>query len=437
MRWLGLLALAALPLQWFVVAGTPLGVMRLHQAVFLGVAVVLVLARPMRNLVPVLRLTKVFLALNALMLVVWAAVTLYHGALPTIPIQEGIYLGVFVIMATYFFRAASGQEAGALKALRWSATGAAGLFVAALLLSMVSNGVNPMNVIQQTLATSNPEVLQKELFRSSFVGYGYDAASIRGNIRHEIFGAILLAMYVSVWAEGLLPKVRDLGWRVRQAGLVLASLLLLVSMSRAVLIAAAAWPLLYVYRSLRTMTLSNRQVATIYVVGGAFILLLVSGVGEVIWVRFTQDTASYSSRGGLYDAAFANLRSTWLFGGEDTTGQSSHNFAIDAWLRGGIVVFLLALCILALLIVVWLSLLVNLPRAPMWMVPVAAAFALPIDRMLTSGGGLIPPVSWLTLAFAAGALCYRSELQRRETERILARTTGGPADDDLADVQTS
>jgi hypothetical protein len=62
---------------------------------------------------------------------------------------------------------------------------------------------------------------------------------------------------------------------------------------------------------------------------------------------------------------------------------------------------------------------VRLPREPVWMVPVAAAFALPLDRMLTSGGGLIPPVSWVTLAFIAGAFAYRRKQKSDSPDRAL------------------
>jgi hypothetical protein len=281
---------------------------------------------------------------------------------------------------------------------------------------MLGNGVNPVGVLQRTIAAADPELLQKELFRSSFVGYGYDSETVRGNIRHEVFGAVLLAMYVAAWAEGLAPGSPGWGRFIRRAGMVACAGLLLMSMSRAVLIAAAAWPLISVMRSVRTFSVTRRQMAVVYGALAGIGLLVVSGVGRVIWIRFTQDTTSYESRGGLYEQAFQGIRQNFWTGGFETAGESSHNFVVDAWLRGGVLVAIAAAGVLLLLFVNWATLLVRLPLEPLWMVPIAAAFALPIDRMLTAGGGLIPPVSWMALALVAGAFTYRRTLVGAEIQ---------------------
>ena len=406
MRWLGLVVFAALPLQWFVVAGTPLGQMRLHQAVLLLVAAVILVVRPLRSTQAVIAVALPFIALNILMVASWMAVSLFNGQVPRTAVQVLLYLGVFVALGSYFGRAATGEEPGAMTLLRWSATAAVVTLILAFTVSMVGNGVNPISVVQRTLASADPEVLQKELFRSSFVGYGYDAETVRGNIRHEVFGALLAAMYVSVWAEGLRPGAGT-SRNIRRAALVVGTLLLLVSMSRAILLAAAIWPLLSVWRSARLSEVTRRQMTLLVGAGVALVALVVAGVGQVVWIRFTQDTSSYESRGGLYDRAFENIRENFWTGGVGTVGESSHNFIVDAWLRGGVVVALLAAAIVLVLLASWVRSVVQMPLQPEWMLPVAAAFALPIDRMLTAGGGLIPPVGWVTLAFIAGAYTYQ------------------------------
>jgi hypothetical protein len=418
-KWLGLVVLATLPLQWFVVGSTPLGLMRLHQAILLLATALLLVVRPWRTNLPLMRTATPFVVLNVVMLTLWTGMSAYNGDVPRTQAQEVIYLVVFVVFGTYLARAASGAEPGALVLLRWAAVAAAVTLVLAFSVSMLGNGVNPVAVLQRTIASADPELLQKELFRSSFTGYGYDSETVRGNIRHEVFGAVLLAMYVSVWAEGLAPGNPGWGRFIRRAGLVACTGLLILSMSRAVLIAAAVWPLVSVMRSVRTYTVSRRQLTVLYGALAGVGLLVVTGVGRVIWVRFTQDTTSYQSRGGLYDQAWAQIRQSLWTGGVETTGESSHNFVVDAWLRGGMLVAIAAGAILLLLFVDWGALLVRLPREPLWMVPVAAAFALPIDRMLTAGGGLIPPVSWMTLALIAGAFTYR---------RTLADPAGRPSE---------
>ncbi len=407
MKWIGLAMLAALPLQWYVVGSSVLGMGRLHQVAFLlFTVVVLVRIRPKTH-IPVLRAALPFVVLNLYMFAIWALVDLYHGEPPTGAVQQLIYLGVFVALGTYVYRAAVGRAAGIVEVLRWSAAVAAVALVGGLTLSMLGNGVNPLGVVQQAVATGDPEVLQRELFRSSFTGYGFDEETVRGNLRHEIFGAILLAMYVSSWAVRMRPLVSSALRIAFRVSMVVCVVLLLVSMSRSVLIAAAAWPLVSLMQAVRTMSLTRRQMVTAYACGAAVLLLLVSGLGKVLWTRFTEDTASYEARGGRYENAFASIRENFFLGGVPVEGVSSHNFVLDSWLRGGVLMGVVAAVILLLLVAAWVRVLVRLPLEPSWMVPVAAAFALPIDRMLTVGSGLIPPVEWLTLGFIAGVAAAR------------------------------
>ena len=63
----------------------------------------------------------------------------------------------------------------------------------------------------------------------------------------------------------------------------------------------------------------------------------------------------------------------------------------------------------------------TLPNEPDWMLPVTAMIALPVVRMFTAGGGVIPPVQWVGLAIVAGLLTYRSLLR----DGLAPATTGG------------
>jgi hypothetical protein len=49
----------------------------------------------------------------------------------------------------------------------------------------------------------------------------------------------------------------------------------------------------------------------------------------------------------------------------------------------------------------------GIDRLPPAMVPVTAAVGLPLVRMLTNGGGQIPPVGWVAFGFALGILAAR------------------------------
>ena len=143
--------------------------------------------------------------------------------------------------------------------------------------------------------------------------------------------------------------------------------------------------------------------ATVAAVGG----LVVSGFGVVIYNRFFVDTASYEGRAGHYSAGLGAIADHWVTGGYDTVGHSTHNIVLDTLLRNGIFAALPALLVLCLVLATMVVLVVRLDRLPPSMVPVAAALALPLVRMVTIGGGTISPVSWLTLGFVLGVLTAR------------------------------
>jgi hypothetical protein len=404
MKWPFMGMLALLPLQWYVVGNTPFGVGRLHQlGIFLFA--ILIFSRYRSSAVWSLRGTLgAFLLMNVYMLTAWSAIQLYQGQLPFGPVQEMLYVGVFLAIGVYILRVGTGREPGALEVLRWAAALTSVSLLLALSYSMARNGVNPARVFGQTIAAGNPEIFQKELFKTAFTGFGYDDATVRGNIRHEVFGAILCAMYISAWAANRRPFRTTLPQLLYQLSMLLATVLLISSLSRSILIAAAVWPLLSIVRSVRSFTLSARQLALTYVAIALVGVIAASGVGLVLWNRFTVDTSSYQARTGLYQQAFSLLSSSFLLGGVDTVGASSHNFVLDALLRGGIFVALPAALLVLSILWTFVRLVSRLHLTPVWMLPVAASLVLPLVRFVTSGGGLINPVEWVTLAFAAGAI---------------------------------
>ncbi len=409
MRWIALAVIAVLPLQWYVVASTPLGTGRLHQLALLTFAGLVLVRSRFPAHIPVLRAALPFLLANVYMLTIWAAVDLYHGKLPFGPVQQWLYLTVFVAVGSYIYQAARSQNMQVMDLLRWSAAAACVALVASLSFSMTVNGVNPVAVLGQTVAAADPEILQRQLYRSSFTGFGYEDDTVRGNLRHEIFGAVLLAMYISSWAARLRPLATARQRLVYQASMVVGALLLVLSLSRSILIAACIWPLLVFLRSALSQRLTTRQLAAAFVTVGLITLASVSGFGLVLWNRFTQETSSYEARGRLLDSAFDNIAEHFFTGGVNTVGESSHNFVLDAWLRGGLFVALPAAAVLATVVLAFLILVARIHREPEWMLPITAALALPLVRMGTSGGGLIPPVEWVTLGLIAGALALRRE----------------------------
>ena len=164
--------------------------------------------------------------------------------------------------------------------------------------------------------------------------------------------------------------------------MVFSTILLVMSLSRSVMIAAFIWPMIILYRSARTLTLTGRQIVAAYAAIGGVALLAASGFGLVLYNRFTEDTTSYTARESLYSTAFSEIPSHFLTGGVDTLGASSHNYVLDALLRGGIFVAIPAAAVFLSVLLTWLVLLARLHRTPDWLVPVAAAFALPLVRLV-------------------------------------------------------
>jgi hypothetical protein len=276
------------------------------------------------------------------------------------------------------------------------------------------------------LATGDTRILGHAVFKSAFAGFGFDASTARANMRHEAFGAVLVAIYVSMTAVRLHPLSTRWARNAYRASIVLGTLLIVLSLSRSVTIAAAAIPVLAVVRTLRSGRLSTRQIALAGVTAAVAAVLVTLGLSKILWDRFTQDTSSYQARDVLLHQAVSNIGEHALTGGVSTVGASSHNLVLDSWLRSGLFGAAFAGFVLLLVVGVWCLLVMGLPRAPGWMFPVTAALALPVIRMLTAGGGLIPPVEWVCLAVVAGFLRHRLDLERQapwQSPREVSSTT--------------
>ena len=309
MKWAYMAVFCLLPLQWYYVATTPLGVGRLHQLAILGFAAVYFVTYKPRTVLPLRRELGVFLLANIVMLTAWTATELYHGELPTGPVQEFMYLAVYLAIGGYLLRIAVYEDRGGVELMRWTALAASVTVLVALSFSMAKNGANPAQVFSQTVSSGDPEVFQKELFRTAFNGYGLDEATVRGNIRHEVFGAVLVAMYVSSWAVRFRPLVTRAQRTAYTASMVLSTILLVISLSRSVMIAASVWPMIILYRSARTLTLTGARSLPRTPSSAAWPCWR-PRLRPVLYNRFTEDTTSYTARESLYSTAFSRSRAT-------------------------------------------------------------------------------------------------------------------------------
>ena len=406
MKWLLLLLLAVLPLQWFVVGA---GV-RLHiVAIVVFLAITLATHRA-RAFLPVLSVAWAFAVANTALCVIWLAANAYHGLGLRPPVEQMVYLAFFLAVGTVVREGLVRGGTGWVSTLRWSALVASLALICALSVSMALNNVNAAAVFGQTIAAANPEILQKELFRAAFTGFGFDEGVASGNIRHEVFAAVVVAMTLSAACVGVRPFTSAGARRLYVFSMALSTTLILLSMSRSVIIALAAWPLLLLLRAALAIRVTPQLIGGALVGGGALVLATATGVLSVIWVRFTQDTGSYEARDNLLGRAFENIRANTVMGGVNTVSASSHNFVLDSWLRAGMFAALAAAVVTVLVLGLFLSLALTMHREPAWILPVTAMLALPLVRLFTSGGGMIPPVSWAGLGIAAGFLAYRRAL---------------------------
>lgn len=422
------LLFAALPAQWFMVPVPGLGPQRAHIiAIGLFTLAVLPLHRVRVHLAVVNRAWP-FVAASVCLVAIWSVANFYHAMSLRQPFQEAVQLGAFVAVGVLVYRGARDPDTGILQAARWVALVCCSSLLVALSYSMSANGVNPAAVFGQTLAQADPGILQRELFRSAFMNFGFEDQAVRGNIRHEVFGAVLAAMVLSAAAERRYPLPPGAARALHRFSLALAATLLIVSLSRSVLLGAVAWPVLALVASMQRQQIGGRQLTALAALVGAGGIAWASGFLSVLWVRFSQDTGSYDARGTLMDTALANIREHWLIGGIDVAGASAHNFVIDMWQRAGVFAALSALAVVVVLIGLWISLVGRLGSGPAWLLPVTAGLALPIVRLFTAGGGVIPPVQWVALGVVAGFLTYGAWADRHDPTPATSAGSSQPAD---------
>ncbi len=412
MKYIAVGGLAALPLQWFLLAESPAGDIRLHQAAAIIMTMVIVLRFGLPRLERGVRGAQVFILANVFMLVLWFALNLFNGLPMSKPIKQVMFLLTFLAVTALFYFVVKENDTELIDAFRWTTTACVTVLIAAFGWSMLSNGVNPIDVIGRSIEAGDPNILQKELFKSSFVGFGFEAEEARGNLRHEVFGGLLATMYISSWANARRPLTIARQRHIYRVAMVIGAGFLLISLSRSILVAAAIWPLISFYRALMTGRVTPRQ--QLAVVGGVIgaAILAISGFLEVLWTRFTEETNSYSLREDLISLALARIQENFWVGGIDTDRTSSHNFVLDMWQRGGIFVGIPAVFIFLFISFYWLKLLLRATTIPAELLPLVAAMALPCVRLVTQGGGSLQIVEWVVLAFVMGVLAASREVEQ-------------------------
>lgn len=433
MRFFGVACLAMLPLQWFVIVGSPVGgSIRLHQVAVLVLAIGVFLTYGMKQAADVVSRFRLFLITNGYMYIIWAAVTVYSGMIPIDPVQEMIYMIIFLAVSTYFFFAAVSPDVRFVETVRWTAPATLTVLLLGLTLGSIQNRVDIFAVISASIAAVDPQIIEFQLFRRVFGGFGLESAEVRTNFRHEIFGGLLFSMYVTGWAHARVPFTAGLQSMIYRLTMVIGALMLLLSLSRSIILAASMWPLLLIVRALVTGRVSQRNQLTGIVVLIGVVVAGVAGVWQLLWERFFEETGSYETRAGNVGLAFQTIKENFWFGSPDLTGETSaHNFVLDAWSSAGVFVGVPALIIFLTIIGLWASMLLRIQTMPEELLPITAALALPSIRLVTQGGGLLAIVEWVTLGFVAGVLAAAHHAEQQvsavETANLAAATAARAA----------
>lgn len=423
-------AVVMLPLQWFTVVETPLGTFRLHQVGLVLLAVVVcALVRPS---VYLRRLAAIWwlVALYGVGLVILLAATIAHGDALSVPVQQLVYLvgtcsGVVALSLLIRYEQ--------VYRLRWCGALSVTVLVAGLALGLSHNHVQVLKVLTKAITTGSSDVIGYELYRPAFAGFGINLADATSQLRHEVFAGMLIGLAVGSFAMSYQPdRAGKAVRRLHSVALVVGMILLAASLSRAVTLAALVWPAYILVRAISRARLDVGSLAAV-VVGPLLVVLLVGTGAAGVLIDRLRDPQSSQARGVLLEGALSRLDNAAYWGGQYDDRISSHNFVIDAWLRGGMV---LAVLMAMIMLGTWLTLgrlFWASARLPAWSAPVAMMLALPSVRMLTIGAGLLTPPEWVGLGlgvFLTGQALHSRALSSRALsirERLMApRMTATP-----------
>lgn len=266
----------------------------------------------------------------------------------------------------------------------------------AFLVSARANGVDVVGVVSSAIENRDINALQWRLFQATFAGFGFDAGVARDNFRHEMMIALLVALVVSAWAVRVAPWGSRFGRWVLTGSYLGFTGLVLVSVSRSAIAAAAVWPALAAFRTARRGGLTRWRIAQGCAAAVVVVVAMWGDAFGLVADRILADTASYEGRIIGLQEAFAVVEHSALGGGE-LTRANSHVFPIDMWVYAGVVPFLLS-------IVVVCGLAISVVRAALddrMPIPVVVAGSVLLLRMFTVGHSL-HMADWLGFALFAG-----------------------------------
>lgn len=392
--WALLAFFALLPLQWHQLAVTPVGIIRWFHV---G-AVLLVVLAPPHGWRRVIRFASPMFGALALMSFLLTVTGLVYGTAWANPAQHWLYgiIGLTVACALI----AALEDPRGRRLVAWCGPVAVTSFLLVFGQSLTAVGGSPTAALSASLG-GNPSVALMNVFRVVFRDVDPNLAVA---VRHEIFACLLVAAVAS-W----LARPAGVDRLVVSATSIAVTVLLLASLSRAVLLAAAAIPLLMAARFLLRTRLNLS--ATVAILAGLMASpWVLPAAWRILESRIVDDTGSYDARLGTFNALDAGDVAFRMFLGGGEFGLSTHMMIADAALLGGLMAGAAATVLVGSFAVLgWRAAAAYLQSRPGESVAAAGCVALVLVRCFTVGGGLLHMVEWTAVGVALAAALLRSD----------------------------
>lgn len=356
MDWTVVVMFAAMPLAWIALSNSGLGNLRLaHIPALVLIVMSLPLWSALGRRIPTIVGATIFYTVS------YATFSWYNGA-PPFAIQQFYYIVAAFAVAS-ILRTASQAD---WRILRWCGPAAVGSFLVFFEMDARRAGVDVIGLYLQAIRSGNLLIVEylvyQPVFNARLPPSTDGNVAVLPNISHEIFAALLIAVFVSVYARTVVTNNGRGFVTLYWASITVAVVLICLSLSRSVQLVAF---LACMMPLAKTLLAKVHRPATIY---RALILIFVGAVLLTTPIpgfalkRITNDTASYDSRGSAITLALKAIAESPVTGTNRYAGVTraelilhpetvgAHNFVLEAAVIGGVVTGLLALLVLLIVL---------------------------------------------------------------------------------------
>ncbi|MEJ2887940.1 hypothetical protein [Actinomycetospora aeridis] len=397
-RWAAVAVLAflvPLPQQWEILSATPFGVLRWFHVGALAMGTIYLLAsRRGHGIARELAPMCVAMVGVTLMCVVGAVV---YGGDAAQPVQHLVYFAVGLGLATVTTTALARPEGR--RVLAWCAPLAVTWTLVGFDQNLRANGVSPLAQLQQALLTGNQNALIFGVFRQGLSTVDSPAPA---SVRHEVMAALLLIIVVTCLASGLRRRTAVLAGLAVAAGAVV----IVLSLSRAVVLAAVLGGVVVLLRAFLRMSLS--RMAVVGTVAGAVVLVVVGARLVGLLYSRALDSGSYEARFSSFGLTGGEIANRVLGGGPDLA-ISTHTLFFDVLFRAGWVGGLCALVVVVVIARYGLAAVRRyLDTRSLPDLAAVTACSLVLLRCFTSGNGFLHQTEWA----AFGVVVAVARMQR-------------------------